>query len=128
MKNKVKAIYITGIDGSGKTILSKMLKTYLKKKNKKKVIVLWMRFNHYLSKILLGIAKLNKLSHYEYPSSLKIGYWEFYKSKLFSHLFIIFQLLDNFLAFIFKLLPKLLQRDTIVILDRFKNCMQNTSN
>ena len=52
-----KIICLSGVDGSGKTTLSKMLANELHKKGFN-VSYVWMRYNHYLTKPLLGFCRL----------------------------------------------------------------------
>ncbi len=118
MKLTKTIIYITGIDGSGKTKLAEMLKNEFESKNKK-VNYIWLRFNHYISKILLGYAKITKLSFKVHKDGTKIGYWKFYKNKFFSHAFVVFQIIDTCLSIIFKIFPKTRKKDSILIIDRF---------
>lgn len=93
----MKYIIISGIDGSGKTTIIDSLINELKKKEYN-VRYIWMRYNHYLVKILNAYARIVGLS-------VKVNYgdrivWEhrYYKSKTFYKIYILASYIDNIIA------------------------------
>lgn len=93
----MKHIIISGIDGSGKTTIIDSLINELKKGGYN-VKYIWMRYNHYLVKILNAYARIVGLS-------VKVKYgenvvWEhrYYQSKTFFKLYIIASFIDNTIA------------------------------
>lgn len=114
-------IYVMGIDGSGKTTVAKWLQDVLVRKGYK-VEVQWLRFNHLLSKPLLGICRVLGLTRYENIDGIRVGYHDFHRSWLVSWLFAIFQYLDAVRVTWIKVAPRLRVSDhesKILILDRF---------
>ena len=102
--NLPKLIFITGIDGSGKTLLSKMLISELEKKGLP-TVHMWSRFNNITSKPLLAFCRFNGLNYYKQHDETIIGYHDFERSRIISWLFIFFQLIDVWLVTLFKIWP-----------------------
>ncbi|HEY9202194.1 MAG TPA: adenylyl-sulfate kinase [Gammaproteobacteria bacterium] len=116
--NIPKLIYITGIDGSGKSTVSEYLADKLRSQGYE-VNILWLRFNHVFSKPLLGLCRLLGYTKYEKPQGIHVGYHDFYKSKVISYLFILFQYLDAVRVKYTKILPLYRKKNSIIILDRY---------
>lgn len=112
-----KIIFITGVDGSGKTYVARHL---IKALNAKGIpaVHAWSRFNNYLSKPLLAFAKVIGLNYYEVNNGVKVGYHDFEKSKIISFLFIRLQLIDVWIASIIKFWIPILFGQKIIIADR----------
>ncbi len=113
-----KLIYIMGIDGSGKSTVSEHLATTLREKGYS-VDILWLRFNHILSKPLLGLCRLLGYTKYETCDGIRVGYHDFYKSSIISFLFIVFQYLDTARVKYTKIAPLLKKQNHVIILDRY---------
>lgn len=113
-----KLIYITGIDGSGKSTVSEHLAKALREKGYT-VDILWLRFNHVISKPLLGLCRLLGYTKYETTNGIRVGYHDFYRSSIISFLFIVFQYLDAARVKYTKILPLLRKKNHIIILDRY---------
>jgi len=112
-----KIIFLTGVDGSGKTCLAGKLRELLKSRNVPSVHR-WSRFNNYLSKPLLGFTRAIGLNYYEEVNRGRIGYHDFEKSPAISTLFIMLQLIDGWAANLARFwLPALIKR-TVIIADR----------
>lgn len=111
-------IYIMGIDGSGKTTVSEHIAEVLKSRGIP-VEVRWLRFNHIISKPLLGLCRLLKLTRYEYIDGIRVGYHEFYRSRIIAWLFVYFQYLDAFLATRLHVSSATTDKHRVLILDRF---------
>lgn len=116
--NIPKLIYITGIDGSGKSTVSEYLADKLRSQGYE-VNILWLRFNHVFSKPLLGLCRLLGYTRYEKPQGIHVGYHDFYKSKVISYLFILFQYLDAVRVKYTKIIPLYRKKNSIIILDRY---------
>jgi len=112
-------IIISGIDGSGKTSIIEGLEAIFTKR-KMTTVVIWLRYNHYFVKPLHAIARLLGLSKQYKSSEGKVWRHEFYKSKLFSWVYIRFTFLDTLIGKI-KLNFKIKNKPDIVICDRWLN-------
>ena len=107
-------ISISGIDGCGKTSIIEGIQGELDAASQKTRYV-WLRYNHYLTKILLVICRVTGLTRYEYPDGIRVGYHDFYKSKLVSWLFIILTYLDTlFVSILLVYLPLLVPSRTLI--------------
>jgi len=112
-------ICIIGPDGTGKTTQAKMLIKYLKKKGFD-YEYRWMRFHHFISLPVLGLARILGLTEVRtLPNGKKIGYHHFYKSKLVSAIYPLTLYLDTLLAIIFKLYVPLKVQKKRIVCDRF---------
>jgi len=118
MPTDPRVIYVMGIDGSGKTTVVENLSKLLEDKGYH-VYAEWLRFNHVLSKPLLGFCRLVGLTRYEKKDGIRIGYHEFHRSKVISWLYIYLQYLDALRVRIFRIDPKIRQKNCVLILDRF---------
>lgn len=111
-------IYIMGIDGSGKTTVSEHIAEVLKSRGLR-VGVRWLRFNHVISKPLLGLCRLLGLTRYETINCIRVGYHEFYRSRIIAWLFVYFQYLDAALAARLHVKHGMNDNRRVLILDRF---------
>jgi len=112
-------IIISGIDGSGKTSVINTLQNELTKQGKNTQYI-WLRYNHYFVKPLHALARLIGLSRKHKSAEGKVWRHEFYKSKLFSALYIRFTILDTYIGRL-KLKKELKKVTDIVICDRWIN-------
>ena len=120
-KNKIdlpKIIYVMGIDGSGKSTIAEHLASRYREEGYN-VDILWLRFNHVITKPLLAFCRLTGLTKYETVNGIRVGYHNFYKSSIISSLFIFFQYLDAIRVRYTKILPKLKDENNVLILDRY---------
>ena len=108
-----KIIFITGVDGSGKTYFAKRLIKELKQQGIR-TFHLWLRFNNIVSKPLLGFCRIIGLNYYERYDNVVIGYHDFEKSKIVTWLFVFFQLIDVWLVTLFKIWPRIIVGKTLV--------------
>lgn len=118
MSSLPRIIYITGIDGSGKTTATEVIKKELEEQGHD-VKIMWLRFNHFFSKPLLGFCRLIGLTKYETVNGIRVGYHEFHRSKSISWLFVFFQYLDAVRVKYFKILPALMKKNRVLVLDRY---------
>jgi len=116
--NIPRLIYVMGIDGAGKSTVVEWLAKTLRDKGLP-VEVRWLRFNHFFSKPLLGFCRLVGLTRYETVRGVRVGYHNFYRSRLVSWIFIVLQYLDALRIRWFWIAPRLRRGDRILILDRF---------
>lgn len=100
-----KIIFITGVDGSGKSFFAEKLIAELLKR-KFSVTHLWSRFNNISSKPLLAFCRIIGLNYYEKHNGVTIGYHDFHKSKIIARLFIYFQLIDIWLVTFCRIRPR----------------------
>jgi len=109
-------IFITGVDGSGKSFYAEKLIDAL---NKKGVPAhhLWSRFNNITSKPLLAFCRLIGLNYYEKHGDVLIGYHDFEQSSIVSQLFILLQLFDVWITTIIRIWPHIM-RGHVLVCDR----------
>lgn len=112
-----KVVFLTGVDGSGKTFLAKRLIEALEAKGAPATHV-WSRFNNFLSKPLLAYARLVGINYYEYENGVKVGYHDFENTTITSSLFVILQLCDVWIASVFKFWIPVLRKKVIIVSDR----------
>jgi thymidylate kinase len=112
----MKKIIISGPDGTGKSTISKMLINFYKKKGLK-VKYVWLRFNHYFSKIINFVGRISGKSYYENYEWGKVGYHD-YKG-IFGKFYIYSVYLDHkiFLKFFSK--KYFNNKSDVVIIDRY---------
>jgi hypothetical protein len=113
-----KLVYVMGIDGSGKSTVSEHLARKFRE-NGYQVRVEWLRFNHVLSKPLLGLCRLIGLTRYEIRDGIRVGYHDFHRSKIISWLFVLFQYLDALRVLYLRVLPRIRDEGRVLILDRY---------
>ena len=107
-------ISISGVDGSGKTsIIDELIKDLEGCDVKTKYV--WLRYNHYLTKGLLAFCRLTGYTRYQRYENSRVGYHEFYRSRIISWLFIGLTFIDTLFASIFKVyMPAIFTRKTTV--------------
>lgn len=110
--------YVMGIDGSGKTTVTEYLARAYGNKGYE-VDVVWLRFNHVLTKPLLGLCRVLGLTRYEMIDGIRVGYHEFYRSKLISWAFVYLQYLDALRVTWSVVKPWQKDEKKVLILDRF---------
>lgn len=106
-------ISVSGIDGSGKTTIIEQIVTDLRAENIDAKYV-WLRYNHYLTKLLLGLCRLMKLTVYENHNGVRVGYHEFFKSRIVSFLFVVTTWIDTALATLVRVYIPVLAGRTVV--------------
>jgi thymidylate kinase len=114
-----RVIYIFGVDGSGKsTICRELVQTLAGQGVKSRY--LWMRFNHFFSKMVNALGHLCGLAFYvTYSDGSKVGYHHYHKSRFIRFVYPAAAIADTYLAKILKIwLPSLVNRDIFVV-DRF---------
>ena len=114
MKNNSLILSYSGIDGSGKTSIIEGVSKALQKKGHKTRYI-WLRYNHYFTKILLVFCRLIGLTHYQTIDGVRIGHHDFYKSKIISYAFIFLTYVDTLLISLLLVhLPRLFSNTTII--------------
>lgn len=93
----MRIICIVGSDGSGKTTLAKHLVAQLQNKGLK-VALIWMRYNNFLSKPLLALARLRGYNYFTMSSGVKMGHHDFSKVWWLRWPFAFLQMIDVNLA------------------------------
>ena len=111
-------ISISGVDGCGKTTIIEGVRSVLEVQEYKTACV-WLRYNHYLTKIFHAFCRLTGFTRYEWHNGIRVGYHEFYRSTLISALAITLNFIDTLLASFFLVyIPALFTR-RIIICDRW---------
>lgn len=113
LQNLPNLIFITGVDGSGKSYFAKRLIEELHLLGIP-VQHLWSRFNNILSKPLLAFCRLIGLNYYETENGTLMGYHDFEKSKIISWCFIVCQLIDIWIVTLFKIWPRIISGEILV--------------
>lgn len=98
----MRIICIVGSDGSGKTTLAKHLVAQLQNKGLK-VALVWMRYNNFLSKPLLALARLRGYNYFTMSNGVKMGHHDFGKVWWLRWPFAFLQMIDVNLAAWWKL-------------------------
>ncbi|MEM4166730.1 MAG: hypothetical protein QW255_05235 [Candidatus Bilamarchaeaceae archaeon] len=117
-KLNYRVIVFSGIDGCGKTTIIEQLRSILEHRGIKTQYV-WLRYNHFFVKPILFFCKLIGLTTYEVIGDIRIGYHNFYKSRLISGIFICLTFWDTFLATLFKICIPLIFTRNLIICDRW---------
>lgn len=112
----MKAIYLAGTDGSGKTSYIKEIEAYLLNEGLS-VKHIWLRSPKIFSKPLMAYCRLVGLTKYKTIDGVKYGKHEFYKSKFVSYLFPILQLIDLKIKWIIQ--RKKIKKNELMLFDRF---------
>lgn len=92
-----KYIIISGIDGSGKTTVINNLKEILEKEGKS-VDYIWMRYNHYLLRVMNALARVLGLSVKVHNAMGDVWEHRLYKMRWFCCLYVWASYFDNLFA------------------------------
>jgi len=111
-------ISFSGVDGCGKTTIIECVRAALKARGYETICV-WLRYNHYLTKILHAFCRLIGLTRYEWHEGIRVGYHVFYRSTIISNLSIILNFIDTFFATFFLVYIPVLFTKRIIICDRW---------
>jgi thymidylate kinase len=106
-------ICLVGSDGSGKSTLAAFAVEQLRLRGRKPVLV-WSRYNHFLSKPLLAFARLAGYTRVERHENTTFGYHDFHRSALLRWPFVLLQALDVNLAIRWQLRRAARQGDVLV--------------
>lgn len=93
----IKCIVISGIDGSGKTTIINSLTESLQKDGYK-VSYIWLRFNHYFTKVMHAFARVSGLSCKVKNEMGDVWQHCFYKSKIFCKAYILTNYIDSWIS------------------------------
>lgn len=113
-----RVICVSGIDGSGKSTLVDWIADRARDAGQEPV-VLWLRFNHVLTKPLLALCRLIGLTRYEVVDGIRVGYHDFFRSRLVAWTFVLLQYVDALRVRWFCIGPKLGDPRKVLILDRY---------
>lgn len=104
----------SGIDGSGKTSIIDGVSGVLES-NGYRTKYVWLRYNHYITKILLIFCRLIGLTKYKTIDGVRVGHHDFYKSKIISYAFIWLTYIDTLIvSLLLVYLPRLFSNVTII--------------
>lgn len=95
--NRTKCIVVSGIDGSGKSTLLEALKAELEHKGLR-VGYIWLRFNHYLTKVMHAAARMLGLSVKVHNEMGDVWQHRLYKNRMFCKLYIRTTYLDTLIS------------------------------
>ena len=109
-------VVISGIDGSGKTTVINQLQSELREQGLRTAYI-WLRFNHYLTKVMHAIARLLGLSVKVHSEMGEKWQHQFYKSPLFCDLYILTTYIDTYISKI--KYNRIAKGNDIVICDRW---------
>lgn len=107
------AIGLSGVDGTGKSALAAALAEE-REIFASPPVVRWMRYNHYLTRLVNLCGRFCGLSYTEsHADGTVVGYHDYQKSRLLSVLLIVATFLDTTYAWIMKVwIPRLVSRQT----------------
>jgi thymidylate kinase len=108
--------YLTGPDGCGKTSFINEIERELSNSDIC-VATVWLRSPKILSKPLMALCRMIKLTTYETRNGIKYGDHQFHRSKIVSWLFPWLQLIDFKIKYFF--IGKKMRHADIVLFDRF---------
>jgi len=111
-------ICLSGIDGSGKTTAAEHIAGKLREAGYA-VDILWLRYNHRISKPLLGFCRAVGLTRYTYSDGYRVGYHDFHRSQIVSWMFVWLQYIDALLVRYFVILPRIVRKNRVVVVDRY---------
>ncbi len=92
-----KLIFVTGVDGAGKTSLANWLVDQLNEKQIRTGLV-WSRFHNYLSKPLLALTRVTGHNYYKNIDGVSFGFHDFDRLHGLRYLFVLLQAIDVNLA------------------------------
>ena len=94
MNNRIPSlIFITGVDGAGKSCHAQWLVNRLRKHGFK-VGLIWSRFNNFLSLPLLALTRFTGHNYYKTINGTLFGFHDFEHLYVYRHLFAILQAID----------------------------------
>jgi thymidylate kinase len=114
--NLPKFIFLTGVDGTGKTSLSRILRKHLKQ-NGLKIDIVWSRFNNYSSLPFLAITRLSGHNYYLKYGNTLFGFHNFENLSNLRYLFAFLQALDVNIA-CYKNILRPQKKNDIIICER----------
>ena len=106
-------VFITGVDGSGKSTLTEWLEQECNRRSLS-VNKVWSRFNNYFSKPLLALLRLTGHNYYRQVDGEPFGFHDLGKLGLLRYLFVVLQILDVRIATRLKILSKLGKSDVLI--------------
>lgn len=109
---------ISGPDGSGKSVIIEGLAKRMASGGRR-VDVVWLRYNHYLTRYVLALARLLGLTAYHNHHGTRIGYHHFERARWLAILFVMTTWLDTFLVTLFKVYLPVILRGHTIICDRW---------
>jgi len=118
MASRGQIISLSGVDGSGKSAIIEELRAMLTARGQRSRYV-WLRYNHYTSKVVLGFCRLAGLTRYEKKAGVRVGYHDFEKSRIVSWLFVTTTYLDTLLASLVKVYVPSLFGSSVTLCDRW---------
>ncbi len=118
MAPRYQIISLSGMDGCGKsTIIDKLMDELRHRGISSRTV--WLRYNHYTTRALLAVCRIIGLTKYERVGGVRVGYHNFHRSRVVSHLFIVLTLLDTFLATLLTVYIPAMISGSVVICDRW---------
>ncbi len=108
-----KLLFFVGADGAGKSTLARFAVEELSRRGQRAVLV-WSRFNNFLSKPLLALARLSGHTLRETHDGAHFGYHDFDRSPFYKYPFILTEAVDVNLATAFRLRKMQRQAEVLV--------------
>lgn len=108
--------FLIGVDGSGKTTITKWLVDICKKRNISCQII-WSRFNNYISIPFIALTKISKHCYYQNIMGTKFGYHNYERLFLLKYIFFFLQMIDVNIATFFHIKRKI-NKKNITICER----------
>jgi hypothetical protein len=116
----LRMLSISGVDGVGKTTLMLRIESDLKARGLR-VRQVWIRYNHYFSKLVLGVSRLCGLTVLHRRNGTVVHkHHEFQRHPIISFFFKLSKLVDTYLASFFKVyIPLAMDKDCFILCDRY---------
>jgi len=116
----LRMLSISGVDGVGKTTLMLRIESDLKARGLR-VRRVWIRYNHYFSKLVLGVSRLCGLTMLHRRNGTVVHkHHEFQRHPIISFFFQLSKLVDTSLASFFKVyIPLAIDKDCFILCDRY---------
>ena len=118
MTRMSKVVCVSGIDGSGKSMLVEALEQHALK-NGLAVKVRWLRFNHFFTRPLLIACRLFGATRYQTQNGHRVGKHHFARPRWLAWLFETLQYWDAWRVAHIHLNRRSLRRTDLLILDRY---------
>jgi hypothetical protein len=105
--------FLIGVDGSGKTTITKWIIDICKKRNIS-CQILWSRFNNYLSIPFIALTKFSKHCYYKKIMGVKFGFHDYENLFLIKYIFFFLQMIDVNIATFFNIKRKIYKKDITI--------------
>jgi thymidylate kinase len=111
-----KIIFVTGVDGSGKTLFAQWICARLLERDTRTRLV-WSRFHNYFSKPFLALLRLTGHNYYKNIDGKRFGYHDFASLGIMRYVFAVLQAIDVNIA-AYRYIVRLKRENTFIVCER----------